>query len=103
MQVVEVKGYWIPPHFVLVRVRTDTGVDGWGETGIHSWPSAVLGAVSDIAEHVIGADPREVQRLQARASKGRFYRGGAIAAGAAAAVRDRAMGRGSEELGGADI
>lgn len=53
----------------IVRVETDTGLEGWGRStpfGPNYIPAHALGVragISEIAPHLIGHDPRQLERL----------------------------------------
>ena len=56
----------------IVRVRTDEGVDGWGEscplggTYLPSFAGGVRAALAEIGPAVLGLDPRETSAVGAR-------------------------------------
>jgi glucarate dehydratase len=56
----------------LIRLRTDAGLTGWGETYGGSAPQEKLRAVR---EHVIGADPFSLEALKLRVRDPRTYAG----------------------------
>ena len=45
---------------LLVRVTTDEGIHGWGESGLTSRERAVMGAVEHYAEWLVGRDPMNI-------------------------------------------
>ncbi len=49
--------------YFIVRVDTDAGIYGLGESGIKNWGIAVANAVEHLSELVIGQDPWETERL----------------------------------------
>jgi len=56
--------------WVFIRLRTDDGVEGWGEATTVFADAAVLGALEDLREFVIGIDPTRIEEFWS----GRFYR-----------------------------
>lgn len=86
MKVADVEAFQVPPRWILVRVRTDEGVVGWGEAIVPKRVRAVLGAVADLTDVVRGADPYRVEDLWQRMHRGGFYRSGPVLATAAAAI-----------------
>ena len=56
--------------WVFVRLRTDNGLTGWGEATLVFADAAVLGALEDLREFVIGVDPLRIEDFWSR----RFYR-----------------------------
>lgn len=59
----------------LVRVVTDEGLDGWGETCpldgtyLPTFAAALRQAVAEFGKHLLGLDPRNVNHIQATMSK----------------------------------
>jgi L-alanine-DL-glutamate epimerase-like enolase superfamily enzyme len=53
----------------IVRVRTDTGLEGWGESTpfganyIAAHGAGVRAGIAEVAPHLLGADPRRVDRI----------------------------------------
>jgi galactonate dehydratase len=56
--------------WVFVRIRTDNGLTGWGEATLVFADAAVLGALEDLREFVIGIDPMRIEDFWSS----RFYR-----------------------------
>src|SRR5438128_7049530 len=54
-------GGWRP--WTFVRIETDTGVVGWGECSDNRSPHGIAGSVRDVADLLVGQDPRPVERL----------------------------------------
>src|SRR5437588_10092426 len=54
-------GGWRP--WTFVRIETDTGLVGWGECSDNRSPPGLAGCVRDLADLLIGQDPRPVARL----------------------------------------
>ena len=60
MKITSVTAYpaWIGTrNQLLVKVETDEGVDGWGESGLSGRELAVAGAIRHYGEFLIGRDP----------------------------------------------
>lgn len=74
------------PRWIFVRIRTGDGLIGWGEAIVPKRRRAVVGAVEDLADNLIGADPDRIEQLAQRMRQGGFFRGGPILATAAAAI-----------------
>jgi galactonate dehydratase len=56
--------------WVFVRLRTDNGLTGWGEATLVFADAAVVGAIEDLREFVIGIDPLRIEDFWSS----RFYR-----------------------------
>ena len=54
-------GGWRP--WTFVRLETDDGLVGWGECSDSRSPWGIAGCVRDLADLLIGQDPRPVERL----------------------------------------
>src|SRR5262249_4184274 len=54
-------GGWRP--WTFVRIETDSGLVGWGECSDNRSPYGIAGSVRDMADLLIGQDPRPVERL----------------------------------------
>ena len=53
---------WRP--WIFVKATTDDGAVGWAEiTDSHGSPRGLAGVVEDLAPHVVGRDPRAVERI----------------------------------------
>lgn len=48
-------------RFLYVRVRTDAGIEGYGESGAWGHLEASATAITKFAEHLIGKDPRQIE------------------------------------------
>lgn len=74
---------------VFVRITTDTGVSGIGESTAFAFPHAVVAVVDALRPALIGADPFEVGRLWLRAYRALGWRG--ITLGGAISAIDQAL------------
>jgi len=66
-------------NWVFVKVVTDQpGLVGWGEATLEWHTRAVVGAVQDIAELLIGEDPRRIEHLWQMMFRQHFWHGNGI-------------------------
>src|ERR1041384_3687610 len=66
-------------NWILVKVRTDQdGLHGWGEASLNWKTRAVVGAIEDLAEFVVGRDPRDIEQLVRIMTKHSYYRLGIV-------------------------
>ncbi len=66
-------------NWVFVKVVTDQpGLIGWGEATLEWHTRAVVGAVQDIAELLIGEDPRRIEHLWQMMFRQHFWHGNGI-------------------------
>lgn len=89
-RITEVAPFLVPPRWILVRLRTDTGLTGWGEAIVPKRRRAVVGAVEDIAANITGSDAGRTVELWHRMRRGGFFRDGPVLATASAAI-DQAL------------
>ena len=89
MKITDVKSFpvWagIRNLFVL-KVETDAGHHGWGESGVSGRELAVQGAVAHFREFLIGKDPRRIGALWQEMYRGQYFEGGRVLTGAISAI-----------------
>ena len=74
-------------NWIFVKVRTDQpGLHGWGEATLEWKTRAVVGAVEDLSELILGEDPRDITRCVQILRKQSFWRLGAIGQSAASGI-----------------
>ena len=78
--------------WVFVKVSTDQGVHGWGEGTLEGKERVVASAIdTHVQQHdLIGADPRQIERLWQRQYRHGFWRGGVVLNSAISAI-DQAL------------
>jgi galactonate dehydratase len=72
-------------QWLVVKVRTDTGITGIGQTAYWGWPSAVAPIIGSFRDLLLGEDPLRVEHHWQRMYRLKPFRGGALS-GAVAAV-----------------
>ncbi|MBA3777900.1 MAG: galactonate dehydratase [Chloroflexi bacterium] len=78
-------------NWVFVKMVTDQpGLIGWGEATIEWNTRAVVGAVEDAADFLVGEDPRRTEHLWQVLYRQRFFRGGAVVMSAISGI-DQAL------------
>ena len=70
----------------LVKVETDAGIFGWGESGVSTREYAVEGAIRHYRDWLIGKDPMQRGRLWQEMYRSQYFEGGRILAGAISAI-----------------
>ena len=71
---------------MLVKVETDAGISGWGESGVSGRELAVEGAVKHYREFLIGRDPMRRGALWQEMYRSQYFEGGRILTGAISAI-----------------
>lgn len=79
-------------NWIFVKVHTDQpGLVGWGEATLEWHTRAVVGAVEDVAQLLIGEDPRRVEHLWQTMYRQHFWHGNGAVRGTAIAGIDLAL------------
>lgn len=89
MKISEVKAYpvWVGHrNLCLVKVETDEGIYGWGESGLSSREMAVVGAIQHYREFLIGKDPRNIGALWQEMYRSQYFEGGRVLTAAISAI-----------------
>jgi len=89
MKITDVRAYpvWVGHrNLCLVKVETDEGIDGWGESGLSSREKAVAGAVEHFREFLIRQDPSRIAGIGQELHRGQYFEGGRVLSAAASAI-----------------
>ena len=86
MKIAKIESFCVSPRWVFLRVETETGIIGWGECIMPRRVRAVLGAIADLTENILGEDPLAIEDLWQRMYRGGFFRGGPVLATAIAGI-----------------
>lgn len=71
---------------LLVKVETDEGVFGWGESGLSGREKAVVGAIEHYREFIIGRDPFKIGALWQAMYRSQYFEGGRVLQAAISAI-----------------
>jgi galactonate dehydratase len=71
---------------MLVKVETNQGVYGWGESGLSGRELAVAGAINHYREFLIGQDPRKIGRIWQEVYRSQYFEGGRVLLAALSAI-----------------
>jgi galactonate dehydratase len=89
MKITAIKPYpvWIGiRNQLLVKVETDGGVFGWGESGLSGREMAVSGALEHYARFLVGRDPFEIGAIWQETYRSQYFEGGRVLQAAISAV-----------------
>ena len=89
MKITDVKSFpaWAERRNVFVlKIETDDGFYGWGESGVAARELAVQGVVAHFREFLIGKDPRRIGALWQEMYRSQYFEGGRILTGAISAI-----------------
>ena len=62
----------------LVKITTDTGIVGWGETTLEGKPKSTWAAVEELSGYLIGQDPLRIEHHWQNIYRSAFFRGGNV-------------------------
>ncbi|TGV81857.1 mandelate racemase/muconate lactonizing enzyme family protein, partial [Mesorhizobium sp. M2D.F.Ca.ET.145.01.1.1] len=71
---------------MLVKVETDHGIFGWGESGLSGREKAVAGAVEHYREFLVGRDPMQTGRIWQEVYRSQYFEGGRVLQAAISAI-----------------
>ncbi len=89
MKITAVKPYPVRSggrNFMFVKVETDEGIYGIGESGLTWKELAVAGAVNHLAQMITGENPMRTEHIWQVMLRGAFFPGGKIVASAMSAI-----------------
>lgn len=79
-------------NWIFVKVLTDQdGLWGWGEATLEWHTRGVVGAIEDLAQLVVGEDPRRIEHLWQTMYRQHFWHGNGIVRGTAISGIDLAL------------
>lgn len=78
MLVTRVEQFFPRPRMRLVKISTDEGIVGWGETTLEGKPKSGMAAVEELADYLVGKDPLPIEHHWQHMYRSAFFRGGAI-------------------------
>jgi len=73
-------------NLLMVKVESDEGWYGWGESGVSSRELGVQGAVRHFREFLLGRDPMRIGALWQEMYRGQYFEGGRVLTGAISAI-----------------
>ncbi|WP_104668239.1 mandelate racemase/muconate lactonizing enzyme family protein [Ensifer adhaerens] len=71
---------------LIVKVETDEGIFGWGESGLSGREKAVVGAIEHYREFLIGRDPFLVGAIWQEMYRSQYFEGGRVLQAAISAI-----------------
>ena len=76
MRIAKIEQFFPLKRTRLVKITTDDGLIGWGETTLEGKPKSVAAAVDELAEYLIGKDPLRIEHHWQHIYRSAFFRGG---------------------------
>jgi galactonate dehydratase len=71
---------------LLVKVETDEGLFGWGESGLSGRERAVAGAIEHFSQFLIGRDPSLIGGIWQELYRSQYFEGGRVLQAAISAI-----------------
>lgn len=71
---------------LLVKVETDEGIFGWGESGLSGREKAVVGAIEHYREFIVGRDPMAIGAIWQELYRSQYFEGGRVLQAAISAI-----------------
>ncbi len=71
---------------LLVKIVTEDGLVGWGESGMSSREGAVAATIDHFAGFLLGQDSRQIGRIWQECYRGQYFEGGRVLTAAISAI-----------------
>lgn len=71
---------------LVIKVETNTGIYGWGASGLSTRELAVVGAIQHFKPFLIGRDPRQIGALWQEMYRSQYFEGGRVLTAAISAI-----------------
>ena len=71
---------------LLVKITTEDGLYGWGESGLSSRENSVASTVDHFADFLIGQDSRQIGRIWQESYRSQYFEGGRVFTAAMSAI-----------------
>ena len=71
---------------LIVKIETDEGLFGWGESGLSGREKAVVGAIDHFREFLLGRDPMRIGAIWQELYRSQYFEGGRVLLAAQSAI-----------------
>ena len=78
MKIAKIEQFFPRQRMRLVKVTTDNGIVGWGETTLEGKPKSTWAAVEELAEYFVGKDPLRIEHHWQHVYRSAFFRSGNV-------------------------
>ena len=78
MKIAKIEQFFPRHRTRLVKITTDDGIVGWGETTLEGKPKSTIAAVEELSDYLIGQNPLRIEHHWQHIYRSAFYRGGNI-------------------------
>jgi len=90
MKVANIEQFFPKKRTRLVKITTDDGIVGWGETTLEGRPYSTCAAVDEMALYLVGKDPLRIEHHWQHIYRSSFFRGGPVVMSALSGI-DQAL------------
>ena len=78
MKIAKIEQFSPRPRMRLIKITTDNGLTGWGETTLEGKPKSTWAAVEELADYLVGKDPLRIEHHWQHIYRSAFFRGGNV-------------------------
>ena len=78
MKIAKIEQFFPRSRIRLVKITTDNGLVGWGETTLEGKPKSTVAAVEELSDYLIGKDPLRIEHHWQHIYRSAFFRGGNV-------------------------
>ncbi|MSR81514.1 MAG: galactonate dehydratase [Candidatus Latescibacteria bacterium] len=78
MKIAAIEQFSPLPRVRLVKITTDTGLVGWGETTLEGKPLSTTAAVEELSTYFVGKNPLDIEHHWQHVYRSAFFRGGNV-------------------------
>ncbi|MBN1248513.1 MAG: galactonate dehydratase [Anaerolineae bacterium] len=90
MKITQIEQFFPRKRTRLVKITTDEGLVGWGETTLEGRPHSTSAAVDEMAAYLVGKDPLRIEHHWQHIYRSSFFRGGPVVMSALSGI-DQAL------------
>ncbi|MBN1370569.1 MAG: bifunctional D-altronate/D-mannonate dehydratase, partial [Anaerolineaceae bacterium] len=78
MKITKIEQFFPRKRTRLVKITTDNGLVGWGESTLEGRPKGVVGVIEELADYLEGKDPLRIEHHWQHIYRSAFFRGGPV-------------------------
>ena len=78
MKIAKIEQFAPQVRMRLVKITTDTGLVGWGESTLEGKPHSTRAAIEELSEYLMGKDPLRIEHHWQHIYRSAFFRGGSV-------------------------
>ncbi len=78
MKIARIEQFFPRPRMRLVKITTDDGIIGWGESTLENKPKSTMAAIEELSDYLIGKDPLRIEHHWQHIYRSAFFRGGNV-------------------------